>query len=149
MNSSCSAESFFTICIRHFKRGCRAMGERQLGPVPLKFPVSMAVLSLCCPSSYGQSMAALEASPSWQVRRCSAMSLAGSSSGHPGGSARSGPQGPGGWHTPPQVLGRPSSVLHGPCSGRGDGEEEGPRVLHPSLPPHTRHCPRAVTEQPL
>lgn len=32
MNSSCSAESFFTICMRHFKRGCGPRREHQSEP---------------------------------------------------------------------------------------------------------------------
>lgn len=154
MNSSCSADSFFTICMRHFKRGCRAGGKDSqapsVPPVPLKFPVSRVLPP--GPSSRGQRAAALQASPSWQARKCSAASPAGSPSGRPGGSAQSGPRGPGGWRTPPPAPGRPSSVLRGPCSGRVHGGQGWVRKGTPGSPIHPPtphyHCPTTVTEQP-
>ena len=129
MNSSCSAESFFTICMRHFRRGC-GTGRQQSGPSvppspqkPPKASPGRSSPGVARPPSGG--VGPLESAPSWRARRCSAGSPAGSSSGHLGGSARSGPRGPGGWHTPPPAHGRPSSVSRGSCSGKGyDGQGE-------------------------
>lgn len=93
----------------------------------------------------------LESSPSWRARRCSAASPAGSSSGRPGGSARSGPRGPGGWRTPPPAHGRPSSVPRGPCSGKvcdGQGEKGGWGGLPSIHPPQPSLRPVTPTEQP-
>lgn len=99
-----------------FQTGLQDRGDNSQSPSML--PQSLKPPKhLHCGPLFGQSRTALESSPSWQVRKLSAESPAESSSSHPGGSARSGPQGPGDWHIPPPALGRPSSVLHGPCSG--------------------------------